>query len=156
MGTRTDTTSDFRARWDAMKATGRLATEQVDEGWETHPDHLYAPTFVDLGAGQFVKRTPICATPDAVYSAWELQPEGEPFSHSTTTRIGGRRCGRIGSRSLPPDLAAMRPLSGERYDAVEAWLEAQREESRALIRRAFPGREFRQPPGTGNLETPLA
>jgi hypothetical protein len=63
----------------------------------------------------------------------------EPYSgHSTITFEEGVKLGRIGTRSLPADLDALKPWSHEREDAVRAWHAAQYEEAYGLIDQAYP------------------
>jgi len=67
-----------------------------------------------------VSRTQILGTNCTVFSAWEPQTE-EHFGHTTQTTIDGHTWGRIDTRPLPADLAALVALSQERSDAVRAY-----------------------------------
>jgi hypothetical protein len=136
----------------------RLDTERPVEGWENSPDNPYCPTYVEIGDGRIVKKTPVIGTATAVYSAWEPythSPEAPwaKVSHSTSTHVQGYAFGKIGTRSLPPELEVLAAGSDERIAQVRAYHRAQEEEAYALIRQAFPGREFRVM--FGDLDAPI-
>uniref|UniRef100_A0A6M3M5H9 Uncharacterized protein n=1 Tax=viral metagenome TaxID=1070528 RepID=A0A6M3M5H9_9ZZZZ len=81
-----------------------------------------------------IKRTRIIGTRQVIYDAWEPSR-----GHSTITHADEHGwLGRIGSRRLPPDLAALRPYSQERREAVAAWHESQYQEAYSLILAEYP------------------
>lgn len=58
--------------------------------------------------------------------------------HSTISSFDGEWYGDIASRRLTPELAAMRSMSEERSNAVDAYHRANYEAAYALILQAFP------------------
>lgn len=148
--------STARTDWNSLVCTNLTADEKPIEGWETHPNHLYCPTVVELDGGVLVEKVPVCGSMDAYYSAWEpVQGSILDCSHSTITHFGHVLYGKVSSRRLPADRDLGAPGSDERIAAVNAWYKEQYRVSHELVRRAFPGREFRDA-GIGELSAPLA
>lgn len=131
-----------------------LPGEQPVDGWEGKLDHPYCPTFIDMGDGLVVFKTPV-AFGGITYRAYERQAPGTTMSHSTIRHLRGAWYGEITSRRAP-EIEAMKPLSDERYQEAVAFLTVRRAEAKALIRRAFPDREFRDNPISSTLEAPQA
>jgi hypothetical protein len=83
-----------------------------------------------------IKRTPILTTTTVVYSAWE-RSAGICGQHSTVTSDDDGWLGRVGTRALTPELAAL-PQGRERWDAVDAYHEEQYQAAYAAIVAAHP------------------
>lgn len=85
------------------------------------------------GGAYAVQRVRIIGTPFVVYSAWERRAP----DHRVHTTIGAERYGKVTSRALPADIAAL-PVGAERFAMVDAWRAELERQAIALIREAYP------------------
>ena len=88
---------------------------------------------ITLPSGYIVKRTRIIGTTRYVYTAWE-----EFAGHTTVATIDGKRCGEIGQRPLPAELASLPAYTLERADKVASFLVAVYMLERNAIYTAYP------------------
>lgn len=118
----------------------KLAVDHLLRG-QLKGEAIPSTTWTGLPGGVFVERSNVITTPFWVYRAYELT-EAPSATHSTiTTMPDGRWVGKVGTRQLPPALAAM-PYGDRRIEAVNAWHKEQHQESHRLIRQAFPEASF--------------
>lgn len=82
-----------------------------------------------------IHRTRVVGTRRVIFSAWEPSRYAGP--HHTVMTIEGRVCGRLGTQTLPEELARM-PRSDERVVAVREWQTLRHEEAYAAIVAAHP------------------
>ncbi len=100
--------------------------------------------------GRFVVcRYTIIGTSSVVYNVWEPEVRGV-CEHSSLSFIEGElhdsrgqrnrstQWGRLGTRQLPANLEAMKPMSDERMIAVDAYHELQHDFAVELIRPVYP------------------
>ncbi len=74
-----------------------------------------------------------------IVTPWQVFDAFERFSgHSSTTRIDGVLMGRVGTRSLTTELAALKPLSLTRLERIQTWHAAQYEEAYEAIIAEYP------------------
>jgi len=84
-----------------------------------------------LENGQVVRCLTVAGTKMDIFSLWEPALAGagcEPekiYSHIEVMSVNGKWLGRVGSRSLPPEIEALDPLTKERQIRVEAFYAAQ-------------------------------
>jgi len=91
---------------------------------------------VKLSDGRIAHRFNVIGTRFWVYKVWE-RINFSDNSHSTITTFGRDWYGRIGTRRITDRINAM-PVGDNRFEACDAWREAQRIEAQALIHGAFP------------------
>lgn len=84
-----------------------------------------------------VARIPIIGTKTIVFNAYEPTNMSR-HEHSTITTINGKWYGTIGSRTLPKDLDALKPMSDERSRKVGVFHEKNYQEAYKQIIKAFP------------------
>ena len=84
----------------------------------------------------FVKRIPICASNCVVYGAYSPAKNYEGFSSFMS--VNGESCGRVGTESLPKELAMLPAFTDERYKAVKAFHAMNYERAYAAILAEYP------------------
>lgn len=88
-----------------------------------------------------------------VFEAYEPSIGGYASeSHSSLFRIGDVVCGKVATRRITAELAAMKPGSDERYSAVKAYHDANKRIAYDAIRAACPEARDGHEDGMGAIE----
>lgn len=96
---------------------------------------------VDGDATFYVYRFDVCSSPIVDYVVLEKMASCVSSTHSSFyTSIEGMEgyFGELDSRRLPADLEALKPMSQERSERVEAWQNALEAQAQAYVLQAFP------------------
>ena len=93
----------------------------------------------DVKSGdKWIRRIEIIGSTETVFEVYEPTTGVMAGDHSSITRIGDQWYGRLGTRRLTPELAALPAMSDERIAAVDAFHAEQYEEAYRLICSIFP------------------